>query len=240
MKTIKITARCCVRNVAVALVFLFSFYANGQQLQTAVTESWDRGWKKYTQSVYSYNIAGQLLNSMQQQWDPSTGDWQNEFKTVYTNNGMGNPTTILVQIWEPGANRWSNSQRVKLTYNGNTDKILTKSCELFVAGNWQNLSRETNSYDLGGYLVNNFYEIWDPTYTVWKPSTLTHYSNNPNGEPSKELVRTWNPMSNQWDYTEFHSYVYNTSNKLESMLLYTFQNEKWTRFSQDTYTYDNN
>jgi hypothetical protein len=238
MKTITETARYCGQNATVALVYLLSFYTNGQQLHGSLTESWDHGWKKYTQSVYNYNASGHLSNSLQQQWDASTVNWQDGFRTVYTNNATGNPNVILVQIWDLTTNNWVNSQRVILTYNN--DEILTKSSELFVAGNWQNLSRETNSYDLSGYLVNNLYEIWDSINNVWKPSTLTEYSNNPNGKPAKELVKVWAPPSNQWEYSELHTYIYNTSDKVVAMLLYTMQNGKWVRFSQDIFSYDSN
>jgi hypothetical protein len=91
--------------------------------------------------------------------------------------------------------------------------IQSSLTEIWTNNNWQNFSKQLNTYDSNPYLTQNLSQLWDVPSSSWNDKTQNIYANNPNGTVNQVLNQVWNVITSTWDNSQRETYSYNSSDK---------------------------
>ncbi len=84
---------------------------------TQVTDLWISGnWQNHAKTTNTYDKSGYLLNSIKQQWNMKTSEWNNSELINYYNNSNGNINQKTIQFWNNLSLLWEYHSRTSYTY----------------------------------------------------------------------------------------------------------------------------
>ena len=81
------------------------------------------------------------------------------------------------------------------TLNSLGQNIQSSLTETWTNNNWQNFSKQLNTYDSNPYLTANFSQLWDVPSNSWNDKTQNIYTNNPNGTVNQSVNQVWNTIT---------------------------------------------
>ena len=223
-------------------IFCLAFTASisaqpGFKVDTLVSETWtNNNWRLDTRIVNTYDNDCQLFTSLIQSWNAASSSWVNQALTTYTYTGGDHISVTLSQSWNSGASSWDNLQRTTNTYNGSFQVTITL-VEFWLTNAWQSFSRTTNTYDGSGYLITT---LGESLFPVQVNSTLTTYTNNPDGTVNQQLEQAWNAGTLAWDNTARNTYTYNADKSVSQEIaeIWNSGTMAWENADRYTYTYD--
>jgi hypothetical protein len=125
-----------------------------------------------------------------------------------------------------------------LSINVSGQNIQTILSETWTGTNWQNLSRESYTYDGSDHITNILIQDWDEGSINWINSSRTVYTNNPDGTPNQMVIQSWDELSSDWVNEERLTFTYNTSKKVLTTTAETWAATDWQNFFKQTNTYD--
>lgn len=74
--------------------------------------------------------------------------------------------------------------------------------ETWNAGNWVGSVKQTNTYDVNGYLTNGLTKNWDIPSSTWINDSQSNYTNNTDGSINQIINQSWNTGISQWTNSE--------------------------------------
>lgn len=243
MKIILLPIYLYIRNnyryTVVILCLFLSTSMYGQKIQTSLVETWTiNAWQNSIKQTHSYDVNGHLIQTLSQQWDVATLSWKDATRSFYTNNPDGTADVVVTQAWDSDAVLWEDVQRTTYTYNA-SGKVLTSVTEIWL-GFWLNSLKQTNTYDVSGYLTNNLIQTWVLLSSLWQNLRQVNYTNNPNGTVNQEISQNWDNMALTWNSSSRETFTYTAGNKILTSLTESISFGIIMNESMDSYTYDLN
>jgi hypothetical protein len=179
-----------------------------------VTQHWDgtSAWITDSKNVYSYNAGGQLYLDQFQLWDGTTYNPSSQKTYYYGSTGnLTNETDVLFIAGTP-----TFTSDTDYTYT-TSNKLLTKTGNLWTGAAWVGNVRWTNLYDsASGNVTNQLFETFDGTafinasQKIFSNFTAAHM-------PQTEIDQNWDATgSGSWVDQYKFAYTYNSFNQLTS------------------------
>ena len=81
--------------------------------------------------------------------------------------------------------------------------------ENWANGSWQNVMKQSNTYDGNGYLIKELSESWNVSIGSYKNYSQINYTNNSNGTVQQFIIQDWDNGSNSWANSQRRTYTYN-------------------------------
>ena len=172
-------------------------YNAAKKVLTHTSQIWVGYWLNSSKTTNTYDGSGYLINTLNQNWDYITATWKNANQTNFSNNPNGTVNQSVKQIWN-ASNVWVNSERISYTYTAG-NKVLYAITEIWGGINWLIDSRETNTYDASGYLINSLLQQWSGFSAVWINDTQSIFTNTPSGTPTQIVTQTWDTNTSTWN-----------------------------------------
>lgn len=222
-------------------------------------------WNNSQAVNYNYNISGQLVSTITQDYD--NNQWVNEERVSNTYNGNGELDTNITEEWDNSA--WVNKRRSVYTYDSIGNQVQEFTFDWDASGNaWKQKDRKNSTY-AGGYLVETITERWRQDSAAWVNYFKLNNSYNVNNQIDSFINRSWNQgvwenytlslyyydstgfsythygfiweayaNNNQWDSINFVRYVYNPDNTRDSIIaIVKSPQQVWGNSSLTTYHY---
>lgn len=219
-------------------------------IKEIVTQTRQNGeWTNVFKTLYTYNEEKKVLSETLQMWLVIA--WADIAKTVYTyENGL--LTRQVTQISNMQSPELVNSEQITYTYNSDgTEK--DNITQTWNEGQWENATRNQNTYDASKQLTMILGERWEneawvnesrttntynesgsltqsveQTYTenAWVNSSNTLHSYNTTGELDNIVFQLWNPTLSRWENLLRYVYKYSPTgiNPIELAGLAAFPN----------------
>ena len=124
--------------------------------------------------------------------------------------------------------------------SANAQKIETTLTETWINGGWQNLYKQTNSYDANTYLIHTLSEVWNDPTTAWENSVVSDYTNDSTGKVLENITQTWDRINSIWVNSHRITNMYNGNDKLHTTINEVWNGVTWINQNKQTYSYDSN
>lgn len=122
-----------------------------------------------------------------------------------------------------------------LALNMSAQKLDTLLTDTWTGSVWQRLSKQINTYDGSGFLINSLTQVWNIPTTSWVNSVQIKYKNNPDGTVLRDTSQFW--VGTSWINNALTTYTYLGSTK--KVLTSTLQTlPGLANSSRQTNTYD--
>ncbi|HHM21041.1 MAG TPA: hypothetical protein ENJ20_03360, partial [Bacteroidetes bacterium] len=196
----------------------------------------------------TYNIAfldesGDILESIDQEYDPEQGVWNNTFHTTNHYDDEVNLIEITKQRWDPIAGAWINLSRTINVPNefGNFTEVLNQNW--YPPGqNWRNASRQTLQYNDDGLIQTLVHEVWDTVAAQWNRVFRIVYAVTPDGQIASTLFQL--DINGTFQNISRETYSYDpVFTQLETERLaeiWVADSMQWQRSSRVVKEYDSN
>ena len=239
-----------------------SSYDADCRLSNILSQTWDEisyVWNNQSLQIYSYNTNDYVSDVVTQIWDTSTNSWNNSSRNVYTYDNSFKVLLLNIQYWEDG--NWKDGIVTTYSYNANGyyDSILVTDYSFdplgflllatytnnsdgtpnqvvhqskFGADEWQNVYRETFTYNTDQSINTNVTENW--ILNSWQNGSRITYSYNTTGKTIKVLFESFYP--GQWTNSSQTIYTYDNNDYLTNTLDQTWKSNVWENSSQLVYT----
>lgn len=238
-------------------------YKTDNYISDIVIQIWNtttNSWNNSSRDVYTYDNSFKVLSLNSQYWQDS--EWKDGIVTTYSYDENGNYDSILVAnyYFDPlgflllatytnnsdgtpkqvvhqskfGADEWQNVYRETFTYN--TDQsVNTNVTENWISNSWQNGSRITYSYNATGKTIKVLTESFYPGQ--WTNSSQTIYSYDNNDYIINILDQTWS--TNVWENIRQLVYINNTDGTVKEIIhqSWTSETASWANGYKESYTY---
>jgi hypothetical protein len=135
--------------------------------------------------------------------------------------------------WNSSMNDWTPYYRVRHTYSQDLPTVILY--ETWSAGNWQNLSRITYTYDLGGNILSGVVESWSGG--VWNYVSKVNMSYT-NGLLIEEILQSY--TGGVWENNTRKTYTYYLNETLAQKVEQSWNGTTWEFDFKNQYTYDGN
>ncbi|HQQ94749.1 MAG TPA: T9SS type A sorting domain-containing protein [Bacteroidia bacterium] len=141
--------------------------------------------------------------------------------------------------WDSGANLWQYADTSWYTYTGTGDLSSETRRD---SGP---LSRELNTYDAQGRLVESRFQVWNSGSSAWENNNRTVYVYNAQGYQSEFRYESYNTSTSQWDiqFGQKNLLTYNASNRITDNIYLSWNSTSqiWENMYRETaIQYDGN
>jgi hypothetical protein len=109
--------------------------------------------------------------------------------------------------------------------------------EQWTGAAWNNIFRQTNTFDSSGNVINNLTEFWSNATNAWNVTSQISYTNNSTGKVVMSIGQTYN---GSWNAYNRVTNSYSSTGKLQSTLTENVVGINFQNQNQITYTYDSN
>lgn len=232
----------------IPVAMLLSYYDQKQNLTQYRALSWHNDTQSYIDSVqyfYKYNDAGQIVNTLQQQWQfdgIENYSWVNIDNSVTEYNSLGQESKFVYQTWNYDTNDWLNAWQHEFTYDsiGNNTSILESYWD--GSSQWTPGMKFVNKYDLLSKITLNLIQYLDNSTNNWINNFQYLYEYDANGCNISLRIQTWNTEEGGWDNYYLESLTYNNLKKIENYLVQVWDPFlfEWSDFERGIYKYDSN
>lgn len=224
---------------------LLSYYDQKQNLTQYRALSWHNDTQSYIDSVqyfYKYNDAGQIVNTLQQQWQfdgIENYSWVNIDNSVTEYNSLGQESKFVYQYWDYENSIWLDIWQHEFTYDsvGNNTLILESYWD---GSQWNPNINFTNVFDNLGHIVSNPILVWDNSSEGWIKAAQSIYKYDTLGNNITVLSQSWNADVNTWDNLRLKTISYDKSNKIDNYVLQNWDPFlfDWVYTQRGIYKYD--
>lgn len=192
-------------------LFLSSFIAFGQKIDTTTTFEWDTTSHQFNnnaQQVFTYNGACYLTRYVYSFWDSASASYKKYYRS--TNSLLGNNATSqsLTQLWDDVGNKWENYEKGTYTYT--TNPTLASSV---------------------------LYQSWQTSNSSWVNSRLYNYTYDAKGNNTIIVTKEW--KAGAWANSYQNTYTYNSNNLITTFLqeIWDATTSNWVNFNLINYAY---
>jgi hypothetical protein len=180
-------------------------YDVNQRLLEVTLEGWSGSWSDYYKTLYTYDVAGNVLSKTDQVW--LSGAWQNREYSSYTYSGNLR-TSALLQYWDATTNSWVNNTRSTFAYTGG--QLTSSTDEDWNATSWTNAMRRTNFVYAGTDLLSYEFEMWDASMGAYVLATKTSFGYDTNHHMLTSFIELWNTSTTSWEKFMQTNYSYDS------------------------------
>jgi hypothetical protein len=160
-------------------------------------------WSLFSRYIYTYNGQGLLTSTLIQDWNSSSGNWENNFLDNTTYNANGKMLTYNRANWSGILWNWDKEWKYtyindlyltgKNAYNWNlinfswylTDSIVyhldaNNLCDYevrrqLISSNWVNTDSVLHAYDAHSNTVHDVWHVWKNHLSNWRPYSQTYW-----------------------------------------------------------------
>ena len=210
--------------------------ADGTVKET-LTQSWQDGdWQDAMKTVFTYNATKKVLTQTTQM---SLGEGlppMDFSKLTYTYNEQDQLTDQLLQTVNFATMQLVNSEQNHYTYNtdGTENQMVTQNWGL--TNEWENTTRNTNTYNASKQVVSDLNEIWENN--TWVNDYSASYSYHSGGQLEESEGKDW--INGKWENSFKELFTYNNQNEISQVVSQEWNTaqSKWDDKSRITYSYD--
>ncbi len=190
----------------------------------------------FNKILYTYNSFNEI-STIIQQYEISSGIWQDYYKTTYTYNSSNQIVEILNQ--ENYNNVWQNYYKTIYNYDSDGTNTLEIRFQWDVSSlSWINSWRETMEYNSLKLEIRLVHEDW--ISSAWVNSSQTIFEYNNQNQLVKESSQNWDSQNSLWQNSWQYIYTNNTDGNITEMLIQDWKNDCWKDYFLIIYTYGNN
>lgn len=174
---------------------LQQFTAGGRLESDTLWQAYLRWWIPYRLTTYSYDSAGNRIESLKRRWSDTAG-WTPDERAVFEHNAEGAMTSETHFKWKASEGRWE-PQLINLrtyTAGGMLAQITDQS---WTNDEWLNVFRVTYTY-VGGLVMTQLHERWKRPDNVWERRHRTYYEYGADDSLDRALRTIWNPGDSSW------------------------------------------
>jgi len=174
------------------------------------TQEWINDWK----DEFNYDASTILKESVEKEWDKTTGTWKIIGKSVLTYNTAGQITKMNLFSIDEKDGALKNDTRMDYFYssNGRVDSVYTYNSEK--ENTWELTSRNYYSYNAAGKVTQVVAWVFDEDDKEWLSMMKTKFVYNSNGKRTEyNLYYTFDGEEILFTQT---LYTWNSSEKLVS------------------------
>jgi hypothetical protein len=225
----------------------YQTFSDTFNLATVRVQSYDTpstSWVNYQYTTNTYDASNNLIQSILQVKDPTTGGWINNTNNMYTYSGSKEITRIL-QGWNTAISvpAWTNKEKDSFAYDGSSNMVyhLVQAWDTG-ALLWRNTNLYLATYNTMNQVTTTLHEVWPPGDTAWKNLTNTIYDYNSANLLSNTIVQRWDTGLLVWNNNTADSILYDaSSNKsVETNMRWDTAAHAWANTVMNKYTYDAN
>ncbi len=157
-----------------------------------------------------YNANDLPIESINQLWNKTTSQWNNQSRTIFSYSGT-NLTETTVYNWV--SENWLFDYRVLNTYS--TDNLIIDSIrQIWDNSNsiWINDSKQVTTYNTNGTRNVETSFNWDSSNAVWVNNIRSTYAYNASSLQSSIKTDKWETST--WENNRLRTYTYNSSDFL--------------------------
>ncbi|MBN1895993.1 T9SS type A sorting domain-containing protein [bacterium] len=136
---------------------IYTYDASGKML-TKTNASYDaltQTWVDESRSLYQYNAAGDVTETVYQEWDGAA--WVNQDRDAFTYDAHGWQIEYLLQEWDNG---WVNTYRTQDSWDANGNYIHNLE-QKWEGGAWVNEYQSNRSYDGQDRIMEQIDQRWE-------------------------------------------------------------------------------
>ena len=217
---------------------LFSFNVSSQQLDSILTEFSSQGnWFHDKVEQFQYDNNSNLILKTTLKWYNVLNPAQNLYKDDFTNNTNGQKVEELNYLWNVNTSLWGLNGKYEYSYSP-SGKDIDRICSIWSGSNWIKNFKNTNTYDVNDYLIQDFTLYWKSINNVWQWDSAyrTDYINNASGD-AEVIHHLYH--STYWDVVTIDSISYLSGNK-HVFRRFVSSIPVWRKEIEISYTYDAN
>ncbi|MFT3909187.1 MAG: T9SS type A sorting domain-containing protein [Ferruginibacter sp.] len=176
-------------------------YDAANNMLTAGFDYFDNGnWINGAINTYTYDAGGRATGSYQVAWDANSNSWINDSKNILTYDSNGDNTESVSQAWDEPTGTWIDYQYAHSVYNS-AHKLMERTLESTVTGNWANYSKELITRDNNGFRTAVLSQMWDAASNNWQNRSMSTYTLNPDGSIAHWVTQSWNVAAGAWVFS---------------------------------------
>ena len=162
-------------------------------------------WSISDKRELTYNSNNKVIEELYQNWNSTTGQYENTDKSIFSYNSNGLVNQYLGQEWV--SSQWTNYYRANVSYDAN-NQVTQIISEEYENGQWINSERSLYTFS-NNKLIEIIYEEWDNNQ--WDTENTVRESFTYNGE-NKIFRYTYDYWDgNSWVEEEQTEYTFDAS-----------------------------
>ncbi|NQT27393.1 T9SS type A sorting domain-containing protein [candidate division KSB1 bacterium] len=163
--------------------------------------------------LYTYHANGRIETETHQSYDIYTSSWVNDDKYTYTYNGSQQRTSTLEQTWNGSV--WVNVYLNSVTYGGPNGMATEDLDQMWNGSAWENVDRSTYGYDSNGNETTWLDEAWNETGASWENEERGTTVYNSSDFPTLTIIQTW--VGGAWVNETRLEYTYSGGTAVEDL-----------------------
>jgi len=190
-------------------------------------------WKNYSQTVYSYNNYGKLINELSTLLDNQTQQVLAKYADhhIYFDDTL--LSTTIYKEWIDTNSQWVNKRKSKFTYDI-YHNIISQIDYYYESNSWQKFYKYDYTYDINN---NNSTETiyWNNNITkLWMPIRKWEYVYDNTYDYNDLILPSTSP-----DHVEFNKQYFNHMRLIKRHFDYDSYYKTWTKKDRHIYYYSN-
>jgi hypothetical protein len=174
---------------------VYSYDQNGFLLSVLVQTWRNNNWVDVQKEFYSYNVNGDMTQTIWQLWDTLTSTWVNSWRVpVMMNNRVVSSYTN--QLWDNNGSFWEDQEKADFSFDANGN-LLTENHFNKTFSGWVGSSRYSHTYDSRNLLTSTLSEHMNNG--TWVNNSRRTYTYQPQGNETVAFTEIWSPNLNSWN-----------------------------------------
>ena len=209
-------------------------YNTNNDIILEVSQFWNSfllQWDTTGQTIYTYNLSGQLEYETDQSYNLVTQVFTDEFRTKNEYSG-GNLIRVTYQRWENGV--WVNEDKYEYSYNTSGQPVEeVESLWNAATMMWELIERGVATYTSGFLTKLEFYKY---TNGNWETQPYEQYLMEYNGtQISKITWQSWDGA--QWVNLDLETSEYDANNNATELIYWSWSGTSWDPYYKEEVDY---
>ena len=194
-------------------------------------------WEYVDKTSYLYNLDGQNIEKMHQDWSVVINDWIDIWQQFLSYDEEGYIQQIISQDWDNNLNSWINDQKSLYSFNDDGNNIEHEKLIWNIEYNcWVEKSLFLYGYDSNLNITEVINLEWDGINNMWGNSSRMHYTYDDYGNNVFRESQIWYNNSYWKSFDEWY-FVYINNQLIEELHL-KFAEDAWRNYQLEQYSYN--
>jgi hypothetical protein len=204
---------------------VYTYDASKKVLTMKMQMFFGADWMDLGLTTNVYNANGELITTINQNYDFMTMGMVNSSQTSHTYNPDGTETQSISQSWNALTGSWGNTSRTTNAYISGK-KLSSMIMENFTDGVWVNFMKSSMTYNGDGSMKESLSQDWNSSSGIWVDEGKSMYTLYSDGSINQMLMTEWIADQSKWDNQSRITYTYKTTsiNQLETDMVRVFPN----------------